>query len=230
MPSRRWSTTTGSAALPEWMPDWSGETCIVVAGGPSAKDVPLAEAKGLARCIVINEGYRLAPWADALYAADSQWWQVKRGLPEFRGLKVSQSDQAAKYYGGIKLVTLKRVAELVLEPRGVIAAGSNKGGSGANSGFQALNLAAQFGATRILLVGYDMRLDRGVHWHGLHGAGLRNPTKGGLDRWRQALDLAAPSFAAAGIEVLNCSPVSALTAYPKVDFREALGAAQARAA
>lgn len=203
------------------MPDWSGATCIVVASGPSAKDAPLAIVKGRARVIVINESYRLAPWADALYAADAEWWQRQKGLVEFRGLRVSQSDQAAKYYRGIKLVRLKRVAHLLTEPRGVIAAGSDNRVSGANSGFQALNLAAQFGARRIILVGYDMTIDHGVHWHGPHGAGLRNPTVASLKRWREALDRAAPSFAAAGVEVLNASAISALTAYPRISLETA---------
>lgn len=95
-------------------------------------------------------------------------------------------------------------------------------GDGGNSGFQALNLAAQFGARRICLVGYDMRLDRGVHWHGRHRRGLNNPTDRNLVRWRRALDGAAPVLAALGIEVVNCSPVSTLTAYPVMSLDEAL--------
>jgi hypothetical protein len=95
-------------------------------------------------------------------------------------------------------------------------------GWGGNSGFAALNLAVQFGAKRIILVGFDMRLDRGIHWHGAHSDGLHNPNHGVVLRWRRVIDQVAPTLAALGVTVLNASPVSALQAYPKVDFAEAL--------
>lgn len=95
-------------------------------------------------------------------------------------------------------------------------------GWGGNSGFQAVNLAAHFGTKRIILVGFDMRVDLGVHWHGDHRAGLNNPTPSSVERWRWILDRAAPDLAERGIEVVNASPVSALTAYPKIDLRQAL--------
>lgn len=102
----------------------------------------------------------------------------------------------------------------------MIASGSSRGGG--NSGFQALNLAVQFGAKRIILVGFDMRLDLGVHWHGPHGKGLNNPRDILFASWRDALNGAAASLAGLGVEILNASPVSALTAYPIVDLREAI--------
>lgn len=96
-------------------------------------------------------------------------------------------------------------------------------GSGGNSGFQAINLAAQLGADPIVLVGFDMRVDHGLHWHGRHAGNLRNPSPTNIREWRQRLNLAAASLAARGITVLNASPESALTAYPIVPFGRALG-------
>ena len=95
-------------------------------------------------------------------------------------------------------------------------------GWGGNGGFHALNLALQFGVSRIVLVGYDMRVDRGLHWHGAHGGGLNNPTEPNVARWRRVIDAAAPILQALGIRVVNASPVSALTAYPKMSLEEAL--------
>lgn len=95
-------------------------------------------------------------------------------------------------------------------------------GDGGNSGFQAINLAVQFGAARILLVGFDMRVDLGVHWHGRHGAGLGDPSEMNVSNWRRILDAAAPRFAELGVEVINCSPISALTGYPVMNFSEAI--------
>jgi hypothetical protein len=95
-------------------------------------------------------------------------------------------------------------------------------GWGGNGGFHALNLALQFGARRVVLVGYDMRVDLGVHWHGKHPKGMNNPSDVNTRRWRQVLDAQAPLLRDMGVEVLNASPVSALEAYPKVNFAAAI--------
>lgn len=105
----------------------------------------------------------------------------------------------------------KDVDHILTERPGVL-------GWGGNSGFHALNLAVQFGAQRIVLVGYDMHVSAGEHWHGRHPRGLNNPDARNTARWRRALDGVAPELSALGIEVLNASPTSALTAYPRVEF------------
>jgi len=95
-------------------------------------------------------------------------------------------------------------------------------GAGGNSGFQAVNLAAQTGAARIALVGFDMTISAGVHWHGRHKPGLNNPGHLVIDGWRRGLDAMAPKLAALGIEVVNCSAQSALKAYRHMSLEEAL--------
>jgi sugar phosphate isomerase/epimerase len=95
-------------------------------------------------------------------------------------------------------------------------------GWGGNSGFQALNLAVQFGARKIVLVGFDLNLDQGVHWHGPHPGRLNNPTRDSLARWARVLDAQAPLLERLGVEVVNASPASALTKFRKVPFEEAL--------
>lgn len=67
-----------------------------------------------------------------------------------------------------------------------------------------------------------MHLMKGAHWHGRHGAGLNNPKQASVDKWRAQLDAQAPIFERMGVEVLNASPHSALTAYRRVDFLEAI--------
>lgn len=86
-----------------------------------------------------------------------------------------------------------------------------------------LNLAVQFGARRVVLVGFDLNVDAGIHWHGPHPARMNNPTPGLLAKWARILDAQAPRLAALGVEVLNASLVSALAAYRKVTLEEALG-------
>lgn len=156
------------------------------------------------------------PGADALYGCDGAWWRLNAGVPGFTGLKLTQDGPAAAAFSDLRKVELLRGKDRILcERPGVI-------GDGGNSGFQALNLAAQFGARLIAAVGFDMRLDRGAHWHGAHGYGLNNPSERNLVHWRLALHQAAADLAALGVRVVNASEESTLTAFPKMPLREAL--------
>jgi hypothetical protein len=202
----------------DWWPQWQGEIIACIASGPSAKKAGVELLQGKAKVIAINESWQLCPWADALYGADGQWWRWRGGVPAFKGLKLSQDPVACGEYKDIKRVTLASAQcdEILLGTPGLI-------GAGRNSGFQTVNLAAQFGARRILLVGYDMRVDLGEHWHARHYPPLSNPhPNDNLPRWRKVLDAAHGSLTQAGIEVINCSAVSLLKAYPKMTIEEAL--------
>ncbi len=173
------------------------------------------------RFLTVNNSWRLAPWADALYASDLAWWRANNGAPEFAGLKVARNPCAAYEFAGVHYVRMLRDQDgswpdtMVLDEPYTI-------GAGGNSGFQAINLAVLFGARKIILVGFDMRVDRGSHWHGDHTGGLGNPDSEKIERWRSNLDNAAESLSAAGVTVINASAVSALRNYPKMSFREAL--------
>ncbi|UFX41926.1 hypothetical protein HAP47_0021760 [Bradyrhizobium sp. 41S5] len=205
---------------PDWFPDWSGETAVIVASGPSATHVDLAQAKGKAKLITINDSWRLAPWADALYAHDEAWWDVWSGVPSFNGLKISGQRTNPKW--DVKLARINKYRdEILVEPDGTI-------GWGSHGGFHALNLAIQFGARRIVLVGYDCRIDQGINWHGGHQHGLPNKGIVCVTIWRKVLDMQALLLKKLGVEVLNASPVSTLTAYQKVEFAAAVQGAEVR--
>lgn len=93
---------------------------------------------------------------------------------------------------------------------------------GGNSGIQGLNLLIKAGVRKIAMVGFDMRVDLGLHFFGRHVRPLNNPSRDSVRKWRARLDGEAPRLAAAGIEVINCSPISALTAFPKMTLAQAL--------
>lgn len=99
--------------------------------------------------------------------------------------------------------------EILLDEVGLV-------GSGGNSGFQALNLAVQFGAKRIILFGFDMNDRSGVHWYGRNAWPLaNNPNHDNFRRWIAAFEGAAPVLEALGVEVINASPNSAIKAFPR---------------
>jgi hypothetical protein len=187
----------------------------VVASGPSAGNIDVGLARGASPVIVINESWRRAPWADVLYACDHAWWRHRAGVPEFRGVKIAGDRRASNEGWGVLAVRVRRVDTMVFGEPDVVGRG------GGASGFQAVNLAVNRGAHRILLVGFDMLPGR-RHWHPDHSGRLRNPTDHLLRLWASALDRAAEPLRARGVEVVNCSPTSALTAYPQIEFKEAV--------
>jgi len=215
-PQEKTASITGKT--PSWFPDWEGETIAVVASGPSAKKAGVDQLRGKTRVIAVNESWKLCPWADALYACDGNWWKLHDGVKAFHGLKLSFDRDACNLYKDIQQILIPDIKydQLRIDQPGSV-------GAGGNSGFQSLNLAVQFGGKRILLVGYDMRVDLGEHWHARHQMPLSNPHPfDNLPRWRKALDGAAKFLEEIGVEVINCSLVSTLKAYPKMTIEEAL--------
>lgn len=201
---------------PNWWQDWSGQTAVVVASGPSAEFEEIEFAQGRAKVITVNSSWLLARWADVQVATDDAWWEVHhRALSGFGGLKLCGETETARKYG-LDVLPICRVSSdhMVLGDGFRVAS--------ANSGFTAINLAARMGASRILLVGFDCRVDYGLHWHGAHDQRLNNPDIDRTIRWRRILDDAATSLKAHGCEVINCSEQSALVAYRKMTLREAL--------
>lgn len=168
----------------------------------------LCRAWGRARFLAVNDSWRLCPWADALYACDGAWWRKHGGVPGFQGLKLTYEAAAARQFG------LRRV--IIDRGNNTLVLGGAAVGDGGNSGFQALNLALNWGAKRVLLVGFDMSIAGGEHWHGRHGSGLNNPREHNVRRW-----LSANWSTPVGIEIINCNPGSALSAYPKLSFEVA---------
>lgn len=168
---------------------------------------------GSVRTIAINRSFELVPWAECLYAADSGFWSTYPAASKFDGWKFCADPHVRYINGNVYPVTISadprtgtRSTEMIKGPVGTI-------GGGSNSGFQAVNLAAQFGASRILLC-----LDyRGKHWHEDHPRSLRNPEQKQLRDWANLLDRQASLLASWGIEVLNMAPDSALRAFKNAD-------------
>lgn len=198
---------------PAWFPDWTGETAVVVASGPSAGETDLRSCRGRARVIAVNESWRLHRDADVLYACDPGWWVYRRGVPEFTGLRITADAGAAEHFG-LRHIALEDGAHRIMTEPGRI-------GDGGNSGFQAVNLAVQFGARRIALVGFDYA---GEHWHGRHDGHLANPRTDQLALWARRLDAEADRLRGLGVEVINTAPASALRAYPTRDLSAVLEA------
>jgi len=166
--------------------------------------------RGKARVIAINSTYKLALWADVLYACDAKWWKKYKGAPEFRGLRFALTSQSG-IWPGVRVLKNTGTAGLETNPMGLK--------TGRNSGYQAVNLAYHLGAKRILLLGYDMGYTNARHQH-WHEADF--PGSSPYAQFRQSFETIVQPLKAAGIELVNCSRETALTCVPRMALEQAL--------
>ena len=206
---------------------WPGETVAILASGPSMSRDVAETVKGRCRVIAVNNQAidtvdsttkqlvpAFAPWADVLYAADAKWWHCYQAQAlQFAGLKVT-----------LKPNPWPQVHQLAQSPQRVFDPRPTHLASGGNSGYQALHLAAHFGATRVLLCGYDLRdgLGKRRHWFGNHPPRLNG--QAAYATWISGFQRLAPVLAKMGIEVLQCTPKSALKCFRQSTLEEALRA------
>jgi len=194
---------------------WEGATVVILASGESltaeqVEMVRLWQTDPFCRVIAINTTFRLAPWADLLYACDGKWWDCVDP-----NTKIKYAEEAAQHFSKDAMWTQdKRAAEVyglryvkserkpgLSRVKGVIH-------QGANSGFQAINLAFLAGARRFILLGFDCK---GNHWHGSHPS----PINTGMPHstWKKEFITLAADLEKEGVEVVNCSPGTALRAF-----------------
>ncbi len=199
---------------------WEGQTCAVLASGPSMSSAVVEAIRVCPeiRVIVVNRTWELARWADLLYASDANWWTEK--LSHLGGK--SNYDMLAGFVGMKVCVEDTPFSDVMkLKDSGDEGFDDDHGAirTGGNSGYGAVHIAAHLGCSRILLCGFDMR---GGHWHERHAWPLRDAGEGTYERWIQRFATLAPELAKRGIETINCTPGSALTCFPMADLRGVL--------
>jgi len=182
------------------------KTAICIASGPSLTQEDVDLCKGKAKVYVVNDTYRLAPWADVLYACDYKWWYHYDGAKDFAGEKWTIDEEAARHFN-LNKIGSTHDKSFSLE--------DNKIALGSNSGFQAMNLAAIQGATRIILLGYDMKMgpNNKRHWFGEHPDFLLMNSN--YSRWVEKFHCAENLIKRCGIEVINCTLDSAIECFEK---------------
>jgi len=150
-------------------PVWAGATVTCIASGPSLTQADVDFVRGKSRVIAVNREYETAPWADVCYAADYDFWRVylAEGLRDvFKGQLWTMSEQARKEFG-ISCIGRCNGDGYSIIPNTIT--------TGGNSGYQAVHLAAYWGASRIVMLGYDMQKTGGKeHHYGKHKGQLRN--------------------------------------------------------
>lgn len=191
---------------------WPGQTVFIIGGGPSVKDMDLHP---LVKCrtIGVNDAFKILPSVDVTWFTDCRWYQWNaEALKAYHGLIIGSPRCTCDH---ARVLQLRRLdaSGIATDPELVKW---NK-----NSGASAINLAFHFGAKRVVLIGFDMRVrDEQHNWHNNHP---HTPRKGIYD------ELFLPQFTKIardakqlGLEIVNATPNSALTVFPMVDLQEVL--------
>jgi hypothetical protein len=201
----------------DWWPDWRGECVAIVASGPSTRKADVELLRERIHVIAIKENVDLCPWADVIYGCDAAWWVSRKGLPQFAGLKLAYDKTLPRHYPDIKTIEIKISSDAILTDQPGLV------GSGGNSGFQALNMAVQFGVNGVILLGFDVHGKNGLHWYGPNKAlGMSNPSDSNFARWQKSFEGVAQDLRQRGIAVVNASPISALKCFARKSVADAL--------
>ena len=206
--------------MPAVQPRWADKRFVVVAAPGPSLTPSVAERCHSFTVLAIKEAYRLLPHAQVLYGCDAKFWRRNDGCPDYTGEKWSSHDNGsntklavARDYG-VKLVNGKSGVRFSLDQHTIHY--------GTNSGFQAINLALLFGATSIVLVGFDMRIVEGQrYFFGKHPTSNRPSDFGIYSGIFEAAARALPKH----IRIVNATPGSALRAFPMVSLDHALAPA-----
>jgi hypothetical protein len=200
-------------------PRWNdGRTVIVAAPGPALTE-EVAERCRNYTVMAVKEAYRRVPWAEVMYGCDAKFWDRYDGCRDFMGERWSSH--------GVKGDNDKRIAQ---EKYGLLLVAGKKGVGfsfadstihyGYNSGFQSINLTLLLGATRLVLVGFNMKGEGDKRYF----FGKAHPTQQSCTPY----GISMPAFADAakllpkGITILNATADTALKAFKRVTLDEAL--------
>jgi hypothetical protein len=207
--------------------DFTGRTACLIATGPSLKpqQVEVAKSKGFA-LFGCNNVWELTE-LDVLWATNGQWWDHywSDKLKAYPAAKWTVNRAAAIKYG------LNWTAERAAQG---LSTDPNYIHHGHGSGYSMLNLAYLMGASRIVLLGYDLKYAPNYdgkarqvgssprHYFGEYAPALHHwpsvHVKGGVHVELVSL---YESVARQGlVEIINCSPDTALTCFPRVPIEQ----------
>jgi hypothetical protein len=174
--------------------------------------------------IGINVAYLIGDWIDMVFFGDHSWF-VKHevNLSKFKGLKVSCYPTHEKY------PWVKNIDRDTSHPKGI----SNNPATvswNCNSGSAAISVAANAGAKRIFLLGFDMKMNGNntTHWHDLYGRGMvveksrLVKMQNTFNRHLTGFPEIAKDAKRRGIEIINVSPDSVIDVFPKVALKDLL--------
>jgi hypothetical protein len=191
---------------------WKNETVFILGGGPSLQQSDVNRLKDR-RVIAVNDSFRLGDWIDIVWFTDCRWYNdTKEALSHFPGLIIGAPPCKCEHPGVLR-VARKNQPGISINPNFVYW---NK-----NSGSSAINLAYLLGATKIVLLGFDMKVTDNKHnWHSYHSFTPRNDIY--ADLFLPCYEKIAEDAKKLNLTILNATTNSAITVFPIIHLSEVL--------
>lgn len=168
--------------------------------------------------IGINVAYMIGNWIDIVFFGDVPFFLEHRDrLLKFPGLKISCHNCVANH-NWVKYVPRNKRMEGISTDSSFVCWNYN-------SGAASISIAANLGAKRIFLLGFDMKLDEShhQHWHDVYNRlGSNKPNTPPFVTHLRGFPQIAKDAKARGIEIYNCNPDSAITVFPKCNVKDIL--------
>lgn len=205
------------------------DTYVVIASGPSLTKEQVEQIHKYKKtvCVVaVNDNYKLAPWADYIFAADIKWWSLHYSAV---CKTVSETTQLRTLDRTTKVFFRRNEFIRKLESNGefkdvtMLDTNPNELFHGGCSGILAIEFIRTLNnrPKKIILVGFDMQhTNDKTHWFGDHPKGFINANA--CERWRTEIESMLPYYKKLGIELVNCSIDTALTCVRKSKLEEEL--------
>lgn len=171
--------------------------------------------------IGVNCSFYFGNWVDVLFFGDNSFFLGhKDNITKFRGIKVSCHDTVIRHTScGVKFMARDRFKLGISKNPNTVCWNYN-------SGAAAISLAVHLGAKRIVLVGFDMKVENNQpHWHNIYNSIEAATLKAKLPPFHKHLEgfpQIAKDAKEMGIEIINASPNSAITVFPKCDVKDLL--------
>lgn len=184
---------------------WPGERCFVLCGGESVKTQRHLISRLPGRVIAVKHGVMLRPEADVLFFAGERPAEISPPLlAAFRGAYVVVRGRGHECFpaDSKRVWRTKTHERWATDPTEV---------AGFDAGTSAINLAMHFGATEIVLVGYDMQGGRWFTGEVPHY--LPQPPESDFHRHLAPLPALAAHAVELGVRIVNCSPTSRVTCF-----------------
>jgi len=225
---------------------WEGGECWIIGGGPSMprqfgvpeeviqsvhsrQSLPNAYSSYMAaihnkHIIGINSAFLIGDWIDIVFFGDKHWFfDNRQQLAKFPGLKITcHSNLGSEKYKSDQIKYLPRAGRRGISRNNRSVCWNH------NSGAAAISVAVHMGCSRIILLGFDMKLDRGgaQHWHSLYKVEgqPRKQKKFNMpfDRHLIGFPYIAKDAKRFGVEIINACPDSAITDFPKMTVKQIL--------
>jgi hypothetical protein len=228
---------------------WEGGECWILGGGPSlprefgvperlidqvisGKESPAVYSPYLSpihkqHVIGVNAAFKIGNWMDFIVFGDGRGFLLpfRRQLASHPSIKVCFDPTVNDSW-------IKIVDRDLEKPHG-ISTDRFKVSWNHNTGSAAINFAYYLGCKRIILLGFDMKLNGKLnqHWHNMYGRQSRiwnrkdkkmKNVVGSFDSYLRKFPEIAADAKRLGLEIINASPESKIKEFPKVPVNQLL--------